>query len=509
MMADTSWKSHLAALKHRRNKKSGVSDSSKSPSDLAAREEVHMIGVVSPETPMMSPEEKVFGKHGKISREEEEQELSLRDSYLQRRILEITSSTSWLSASVDDEENGGNRREYLKNVVSPEGADGGEKSGQGAAAGKEYLSDDAQEKDVFSFQSSTSGNCKKDFGEGSKRTSHDEEVSLHRGRSPPTTPTRSAKDQYQPMLSESPSTHHTASTTATKKANVKLPSEKASGRIVISPGRKKEDSEFARRLRLSEGCKDDKEDEEKSGAMNDGILTGKDAREATLEDEWKIATTSDGRKYFYNRRSRVSAWKLPDGARLVESAGQSHSRQHTTCASVQSSVSQVKTGLFCMFCGVNPSVEGSSLEGHLNSCSRFDVKDGDAIQTVYTLAAKMGLLTGASVLGDRQSQASQLSQVSMGSQRYEDSFDSFASTTDGDQGLEKEKCNYCGRTFAMGRLAHHEPSCRESHSFKTVPWDSGRKRTQGTALEFHHAKSPSEKPRSGSKPNTPSDRNRR
>ena len=508
-MADTSWKSHLAILRKRRLK--GISGSSSSKTEVEGKareeeeeEEVHMIGVVSPGTPTVSPQSKGFADHEKVLGDEEEEEMSLRDSYLQRRILEITSSTSWLSASVDDDEphHDNAPRPYLKNVVSPDIVveAGQAESGQARSAAKGYLSDDAQEKDVFSLGSSTRRNFKKDFDLGTKDTG-DEELALHHGRSPPTTPTRNANDQCQPLQSESPSTHTSASATAAKKVNVTLPGEKASGRIIISPGRNKEDSEFARRLQLSESYRDN-ENEEKDVTANGDSIPRINERDTGASNEWKAARTSDGRTYYYNRRSRVSAWKLPKGAKLVES-GQPHNRNNAPL-SVQSSVSQAKTGLFCMFCGVNPSEEGGTLEAHLSMCSRLDVKDSDAIHIVYALSAKMGLSNGtsSSVVGSRHSQASQASSV-----KYEDSFDSFV-LFEAEQGPgEKEKCHFCGRTFAMGRLAHHEPSCRDSHSFKKVPYDSGRKRTQGTPLEFHPSRSPAE-PRSGSKPNTPSDRRR-
>ena len=492
-MTDMSWKSHLATLRKKNRMKSGDAATSASETGEESRA---MIGVVSPETPLVSPDVKqeLRDADDEAIGEDGEDALSLRDSYLQRRILEITSSTSWLSASMDDEQvrssSQAGVKESFKKVVSP--AD--EEDRRVGRVGRP--SDETHEKDIFEFQIQP--------------------------QEDPSTPTRKTGDRYQPVQSESPSTHMSAST-ASKKASITLPSEKAIGRISISPGREKKDSEFARRLKLNGNFKDDdgdgsdgrrqhqqQQDEEKQ--ERNTKIAGDTKKIAEVEDVWKTALTSDGRMYYYNRRTRMSSWKLPDGATLANPSQPSRHDRLTQSAASRETTETTETtnafGLFCMFCGTNLSGHGSSLDKHLDTCLKFDIKSSDAISAVCILASKMGIMSGAgfSILESQQSrsQASQSSSV-----RYEDSFDSFDErASDG-----KERCEYCSRTFAKGRLAHHERACRDSHAFKKVPYDSGRKRVQGTQLEFH-VRSPSafDKPhpaRSGSKPTTPSDRSRR
>ena len=165
---------------------------------------------------------------------------------------------------------------------------------------------------------------------------------------------------------------------------------------------------------------------------------------------------------YYNRRTRISSWKLPDGATLLDS---SHQRKQETIShsATSSSIDEKlrnKSGMYCMFCGLNASEHGSTLDEHLNMCTKFDSRSSDAVMDVHILARRMGIL----VIDDSLELGSRQSQNSQSSIKYEDSFDSFVSGEDTRASQSKEKCQYCGRTFAMGRLTHHERACRDAHA---------------------------------------------
>ena len=90
MSSDTSWKSHLSALKekqrvHSEKAKSQVESSSS------------ILNVVSPGTPVIGVDNSDIGIVNDAS-----EDISLRDSYLQRKILdELSASTTWLAASLE------------------------------------------------------------------------------------------------------------------------------------------------------------------------------------------------------------------------------------------------------------------------------------------------------------------------------------------------------------------------------------------------------------------------
>ena len=118
-------------------------------------------------------------------------------------------------------------------------------------------------------------------------------------------------------------------------------------RLDISPGRERGDSEFARKLDQAD--------------MND--TEGRIAHVESLQrpDEWKAATTSDGRTYYYNRKTRVSAWKVPFGGKLAApstsslSSSSSSSRVPGDERQTKNTVVTQSSGLFCMFCGAAPA----------------------------------------------------------------------------------------------------------------------------------------------------------
>ena len=128
------------------------------------------------------------------------------------------------------------------------------------------------------------------------------------------------------------------------------------------------------------------------------------------------------------------------------------------------------------------------LAGKLGTVGQINTNKGN-----YILASQV---SNANSTGTRDSIA-----------KYSESFDSYVEGEELREGemdprvtgdsWKSEKCTYCGRTFAPGRLSHHEPSCRNAHSFgKVVPFDTQRKRVAGTQMEFS--------PRCLTKPATPS-----
>ena len=170
-------------------------------------------------------------------------------------------------------------------------------------------------------------------------------------------------------------------------------------------------------------------------------------------------------------------------------------------------------GLYCMFCGIAPTSRVVSLLAHLDECERCDLASEDAIEVVMKLAAKLGMGRHSSNIGHSTLAASHASSSgSRESAKYSESFDSYVEG--GETQIQRseehpqlewksEKCAYCARTFAPGRLAYHEPSCRNAHSFgKAKPYDAQRKRVTGTQMEFSPSGLP--KPMTPSKTGTPS-----
>ena len=89
MSADTSWKIHLSALKEKRRVHSQKASSQVESSS--------MLKVVSPGTPIAGDDNSDIAIVDDAS-----EDISLRDSYLQRKILdELSASTTWLAASLE------------------------------------------------------------------------------------------------------------------------------------------------------------------------------------------------------------------------------------------------------------------------------------------------------------------------------------------------------------------------------------------------------------------------
>ena len=286
-----SWKSHLSTLKEKR----------RVHSQIAAKAEVEsssVLNVVSPGTPIVGVDKSDSGIV-----EEASEEISLRDSYLQRKILdELTASTTWLAASLEADADY-QRRSRSENIhnISPDAK-------QVMGSGRDPLVHEAQEKAVLfnspSAMAERKGESKLDQSitpgaKGADSSEADEKEIYNMHETPPTSPDH--RSRGKPTFTKSPSTHsnHFDSMSAMKATPVVVPIEKEAGRLVISPGRERGESEFARRL----------EQAERSELEEDRSVPA-DQSQHQRPDEWKAAVTSDGRTY-YNRRTRVSAWKVP------------------------------------------------------------------------------------------------------------------------------------------------------------------------------------------------------
>ena len=170
-----------------------------------------------------------------------------------------------------------------------------------------------------------------------------------------------------------------------KATPVIFPSKMKAERLDISPGRERGDSEFARKLDQAD--------------MND--TEGRIAHVESLQrpDEWKAATTSDGRTYYYNRKTRVSAWKVPFGGKLAApstsslSSSSSSSRVPGDERQTKNTVVTQSSGLFCMFCGAAPARLGLSLLAHLDECQRCDLASEEVVDVVMKLAGKLGTVS--------------------------------------------------------------------------------------------------------------------
>lgn len=493
MSADTSWKIHLSALKEKRRVHSQKASSQVESSS--------MLKVVSPGTPIAGDDNSDIAIVDDAS-----EDISLRDSYLQRKILdELSASTTWLAASLEaDEDYQSRSRSDNIHDITPDAKQAmrpGPGTSMQEAQDKAVLFSSppsmAEEKAESKLDQSINTGAK---GIGSSRAEEKETYNLH--ETPPASPDH--RSRGRPTLTTSPSSHASKfeSTAVMKVTPVTVPTGKEAGRLIISPGRER--GEFARRLELAEMS----EVEERSTPSESS---------QQRPDEWKAAVTSDGRTYYYNRQTRISAWKVPVGGKLAPSAPlssppSSSSRVRCDTQRAEDAVLSDSLGLFCMFCGVAPTSLGVSLLAHLDECQRCDLASEEVVDVVMKLAAKLG--TGRHTISKRENSAlaSRASHVSSSgtrdSAKYSESFDSFVEGEDsrgGEDGgpqltseiWKSEKCTYCSRTFAPGRLAYHEPSCRNAHSFgKVVPFDAQRKRVAGTQMEF----SPSGLP----KPATPS-----
>ncbi|KAF0696239.1 Aste57867_12997 [Aphanomyces stellatus] len=138
-----------------------------------------------------------------------------------------------------------------------------------------------------------------------------------------------------------------------------------------------------------------------SSKSNDSMMEAVAAMAATeatrpFMDEWKEAFTEDGKKYYYNRRTRESSWVVPENAIVVNRSidlmpsasslpsatattttttlaatavqveDDARSTEHDADVVAASSMTQANKVMYCMFCGKQCRVW--ELMQHMSSC---------------------------------------------------------------------------------------------------------------------------------------------
>ncbi len=315
-----------------------------------------------------------------------------------------------------------------------------------------------------------------------------------------TTPPRPPAHQRQPTLSDSPSTSKLNSQNKVVPAQIVLPGEKDGSRLCVSPTSSRKESDFGRKLLEAEGDQRREQQEEQQSSRN--------GEKSIAKDEWKEAQTDGGKRYYYNRRTRESAWKLPAGALLVHPTvvktdqqddvtedprkkvlttdstppgvcSQRHQREaqelvrqlNEDIEAKRTALTSTGVDMFCIFCGKQDSLLDMPYIEHMSQCpANRNMKHGEALLAVLAC----------------------LEQQSHHVYPQIDSMPNEQSTIDYEETVE---CSTCGRTFAdEGRLSKHAPSCLEASRNKITPYDGRRHRILGTPMEhIHNMKSPNQR----------------
>jgi hypothetical protein len=296
-----------------------------------------------------------------------------------------------------------------------------------------------------------------------------------------------------PALSASPSAHKLASAQGkVVPAQIVLPGEKDGARLRVSPTSSRKHSAFARKLQEAEAG-----EEEAVSPQRQPPSASKLGEGAPAVDEWKEARTDKGKKYYYNRRTRQSSWRLPENAIFVKPSSGTDSTGNRDGSADESSVTHQKASLadetppghcaqlrqrqeqqleqekaappaaagghvFCLFCGVQASALAEPFLLHLHSCAgkHSDTNSSD-LQAISTL------------LSQQQQQ-----------QQQQGGGDTSASEERSQDYQEDVRCATCSRTFAdEAKLGRHAPSCLQASRNKVTPYDGRRKRILGTAME--------------------------
>ncbi len=304
-----------------------------------------------------------------------------------------------------------------------------------------------------------------------------------------TTPPRAPELDKKPLVSEhSPSTkqHMRIATVATSILPVQVAMADKSF-INISPTRSKNESEFGNQLiRNATAGKDNNEDCANSNSVNintkNAIDTNKkgnmDEKVHETIDEWKEALTGDGKIYYYNRRTRESAWNLPPNAKLyqppVEGREQSFSKSQE--------LFQVKEipYLFCLYCGVKDTA--LNIAEHIQNCN---YQPANLEYNGKNRLRSLGIIYKCVMEQQQEGETIDLRSSAM---------------------KEKvEQCDTCGRTFALGRLNIHIRANVCKTQEKRAAFDSRQKRMNGTAMQFaspgHPPRTPDSRPTSALKSN--------
>jgi hypothetical protein len=341
------------------------------------------------------------------------------------------------------------------------------------------------------------------------------------------TPPRPPTHQPQPVLTNSPSTSKLNSQgSRVQPVQILLPNEKDGARLRLSPTSTRKESTFGQKLQMSGGVtlhtQNDRDAEQNVHRVSP---TEKDSDDAPSTDEWKEAYTEKGKKYYYNRRTRASSWKLPVGAVLVEavttkeadgfahakissavvlqtghtppSAGDQQQRDSAPHEQINFNDTRVTqhvsractdTCLFCIFCGDKVSALDQSLVKHMAACSKghHGTHQPDVMLSVSAFLAQQlqNLTVTSDLLGKTMLDESVYKELT-----------------------EKVECSTCGRTFAdANRLAKHAPACLESSLNKITPYDGSRKRILGTPMEHMPTSFTSPGKGSARAPSTPNSR---
>ncbi|CAK4103361.1 unnamed protein product [Aphanomyces euteiches] len=236
-----------------------------------------------------------------------------------------------------------------------------------------------------------------------------------------------------------------------------------------------------------------------------GILTHREP----VADEWKEAFTADGKKYYYNRRTRESSWTCPENAILVNrstdiplesTVAASPVLSSTEHSETQISLTQTNKFMYCMFCGAQCRVW--ELMQHMSTCTiLLTNKDErtamyeEAVDITSELFSKQTRTTETqtsdkflhyasvyAVHSDTDDRAPQPSDpLALLKRRRHASvpsttFDVHQMNADLETKLSllklkrtvetaqsrqaiSEQCRYCHRSFAEGRLSKHEAVC--------------------------------------------------
>ena len=355
------------------------------------------------------------------------------------------------------------------------------------------------------------------------------------------TPPRPPLSQRAPALTDSPSTtklnSQSAKAMGTTVQTLLLPSDKESRRMAVSPTSSRTDSEFGRQLAASQ--ERDRGATAAAATTRARPRTEKERPPAAVQaahqpaDEWKAAVTDGGKRYYYNRRTRLSAWRLPAGALCAEPApgtstnqekdskaavvqatdvdqtppgqcaqrrqreGQRHAKQlQEDTLAKHSSLAGAGAPLFCIFCGERDAAmqggQGAFLE-HLSQCARG--RNGDTNEALLAVNAYLTQLAGGAMKQLPQPQRQALQNLSGTSEAggadlaefdwNEQSYQDYSASS---SVLNQVECSTCGRTFAdESKLSKHAPACLES-SIKRVPYNGSRKRIVGTPMELMPAR---------------------
>ena len=363
-------------------------------------------------------------------------------------------------------------------------------------------------------------------------------------RRPPRDRTPQPQHRAGPEVTDSPSTTQLTSQSSKAVAvqHILLPADKEAGRISVSPTSSRRDSAFGRQLQASgEGAE--------AGAPHTrpGHERGRGAQHQPA-DEWKVAHTEHGKKYYYNRRTRVSAWRLPPGALCAETEGgqpapRSNQQQRqpgsvdTQSAHVPGGFAEARSyaaeagavatshvqrpqeqahelaqaqdtaveyptvagagvSLHCIFCGEQESALGLPYFEHMAACINSDSSDSTGVlQCINGYLTQLAGTQRAQHMSSASAPAEADGDFDWNEQSYRDYSASCALA------LNQVGCSICGRTFAdESRLGKHAPACLES-SIKRAPYSGSRRRIVGTPMELLPARfispgSPGSGPRS-------------